>query len=42
MVRVGNPEGKRPLQRPRNSWEDNIKMYFRGTGWCVMDLIYLV
>ena len=25
-VSVGKPEGKRPLGRPRNRWEDNIKM----------------
>ena len=25
-VLVGKPEGKRPLGRPRQSWEDNIKM----------------
>ena len=25
-VLVGKPEGKRPLGRPRRSWEDNIKM----------------
>jgi hypothetical protein len=23
---VGNPEGKRPLGRPRSRWVDNIKM----------------
>jgi hypothetical protein len=23
---MGKPEGKRPLERPRHSWEDNIKM----------------
>ena len=23
---VGQPEGKRPLGRPRRRWEDNIKM----------------
>jgi hypothetical protein len=23
---VGKPEGKRPLERPRCRWEDNIKM----------------
>jgi hypothetical protein len=23
---VGDPKGKRPLERPRCSWEDNIKM----------------
>jgi hypothetical protein len=25
-VLVGKPKGKRPLQRPRRRWEDNIKM----------------
>jgi hypothetical protein len=25
-VLVGTPEGKRPLERPRRRWEDNIKM----------------
>jgi hypothetical protein len=25
-VLVGRPEGKRPLERPRRRWEDNIKM----------------
>jgi hypothetical protein len=25
-VLVGNPEGKRPLGRPRRRWEDNIKV----------------
>jgi hypothetical protein len=25
-VLVGRPEGKRPLERPRRKWEDNIKM----------------
>jgi len=25
-ILVGKPEGKRPLGRPRRSWEDNIKM----------------
>jgi hypothetical protein len=23
---VGKPEGRRPLERPRHRWEDNIKM----------------
>jgi len=38
-VLVGNPEGKRPLGRPRHRWEDNIKVDLqemgRGvwTGW---------
>ena len=25
-VLVGKPEGKRPLERPRRRWKDNIKM----------------
>jgi hypothetical protein len=36
---VGNPEGKRPLGRPRLRWEDNIRIDFRGIGWCYMDWI---
>ena len=38
-VLVGKPEGKRPLERPRRRWEDNIKMDLQelggvvGTGW---------
>jgi hypothetical protein len=41
-VLVGKPEGKRPLGRPRRSWEDNIKMDLQEvggaeTGWsCLM------
>jgi hypothetical protein len=30
---VGNPEGKRPLGRPRCRWVDNIKMDLREIGW---------
>jgi hypothetical protein len=26
---VGNPEGKKPLGRPRHRWKDNIKMDLR-------------
>jgi hypothetical protein len=29
---VGTPEGKRPLGRPRRTWEDNIKMDLREIG----------
>jgi hypothetical protein len=37
-VFVGNPEGKRPLGRPRRRWEDRIKMDLQevgcgGTDW---------
>jgi hypothetical protein len=31
-VLVGKPEGKRPLERPRRRWEDNIKLDPRETG----------
>jgi hypothetical protein len=33
-VLVGKPEGKRPLERPRLRWEDNIKedLYEVGCG----------
>ena len=31
-VRVGKPEGKRPLVRPRHRWEDNIKMDLKEVG----------
>jgi len=29
---VGNPEGKRPLGKPRYRWEDNIKINFQEVG----------
>jgi hypothetical protein len=38
---VGNPEGKRPLGRPRRSWVDNIRMDFGEVGWGVVDWIGL-
>jgi hypothetical protein len=31
-VLIGRPKGKRPLGRPRRSWEDNIKMNLREIG----------
>jgi hypothetical protein len=34
-VLVGKPEGKRPLERPRCRWEDEIKMDLREIGWWV-------
>jgi hypothetical protein len=37
MIFLGKPEGMRTLGRPRRSWEDNIKMDFRGIGWGGMD-----
>jgi hypothetical protein len=31
-VLVGRPESKRPLERPRRGWEDNIKLDLREIG----------
>jgi hypothetical protein len=31
-VLVGNPEGKRPLGRPRRRWDDGIRMDLREIG----------
>jgi len=30
---VGKPETKRPLGRPRQRWEDIIKLDLQETGW---------
>jgi len=38
---VGKSEGKRPLERPRRRWEDNIKMDLQEVGrdcWDWMEL----
>ena len=40
-ILVGNPEGKRPLGRPRRRWEDNIKMNLQEVGFGGMDWIEL-
>jgi hypothetical protein len=32
-IPVRQPEGKRPLRRPRHRKEDNIKMDFKEKGW---------
>jgi len=41
-VLVRKPEGKRPLEKPRRRWEDNIKMDFQEVGCGGMDWIELV
>jgi hypothetical protein len=41
-ILVGEPKEKKPLERPRRSWEDNIKMDRRTIGWDSMDWIHLV
>jgi hypothetical protein len=38
---VGKPEGRRPLERPRRRWEDNIKMDLQEVGWGGMNWINL-
>jgi hypothetical protein len=40
-ILVGRPEGRRPLERPRRRWEDNIKMDLRETGFGDVDWIHL-
>ena len=32
-VLVGKPEERRPLERPRRKWEDNIKVGLTEVGW---------
>jgi hypothetical protein len=41
MVLVGKSERKKPLERPRHKWEDNIKMGLQEVGWQGMDWIDL-
>jgi hypothetical protein len=31
-VLVGKPEGKRPLERPRRNWENNVTVYLQEVG----------
>ena len=38
---AGKPEEKRPLGRPRRSWDDNIKMDLQEVGGGGMDWIDL-
>jgi hypothetical protein len=40
-ILVGKPEEKRPLERPRRRWVDNIKMDLRELGLYDMDWIEL-
>ena len=40
-ILVGKPEGKRPLERPRSRWEDNIKTDLQEVGFRGMDWIEL-
>jgi hypothetical protein len=38
-ILVRNPEGRRPLGRPRLRWVDNIKMNLREVEWDGRDCI---
>jgi hypothetical protein len=40
-ILAGKPEGKRPLGRPRDRWEGNIRMELRKVGWESVDWIPL-
>ena len=40
-VLVGEPKGRRPLERPRLRWEDNIKVDLQEVGCGGMDWIDL-
>ena len=37
-ILVGNPEGRRPLGRPRRRWENHIKKDLQAMGWGDKDL----
>jgi hypothetical protein len=41
-VLVGKLEGRRPLERPRRRWEDNMKLHLQEMGCGGMDWIELV
>jgi hypothetical protein len=40
-ILVGKPEGRRPLERPRRGWMDNIIIDLRERVWSGMDRIHL-
>jgi hypothetical protein len=40
-ILVGKPEGRRPLERPRRGWVNNIKMDLRPIKWDGMNWIDL-
>jgi hypothetical protein len=41
-ILIGKSQGKRPLGRPRRTWEDNIKMDLGVIGFRGLDWIRLV
>jgi hypothetical protein len=39
---VGKPEGKRPLERPRLRWVDNVRMVLGKVDWVMWNgLVWL-
>jgi hypothetical protein len=40
-ILVGKLKGRRPLEKPRSKWKDNMKMYLRDIEWGSMDWICL-
>jgi hypothetical protein len=40
-ILVGQPEGNRPLGRPRSMWVENIKMHRRQVGMVWTGFIWL-
>jgi hypothetical protein len=38
-IMLGKPEEKRPLERPRRRWVDNIKIDLREIRWGGMDWV---
>jgi hypothetical protein len=41
QILVGKPEGKKPLERTRSRWVDNIKIDLREVEWDGIDWINL-
>jgi hypothetical protein len=39
-ILVGKPEGKKPLERPRRRWMDNIRMDLKEIGWMWTEFIW--
>jgi hypothetical protein len=40
-ILIREPEGKRPLGRPRGRWEDNIRKDLREIRWESVDWIHM-
>jgi hypothetical protein len=38
-ILLGEPEGKRPLERQRRRWVNNIRINLREIGWYGVDWI---